>query len=421
MKSGGLRIIAILAGAFLLPVRGIGRPAQAGAASPQPAIGMVTAVENGQFTLHTDSGSNLAVHVPDGIIILRVPPGARNLSSAVRIPLSEITLGDRVLVRGNMAEDHKSMTAVSVIVMTKTDIEKEHEAERLKWQQQGIAGVVKTVDPAANQITLAVPNVPPTPANPTHLVTLTLAPNTTLLRYAPDSVKFSDAKPGTLDQIRPGDQVRALGTLNAQGDQFTAQEVVSGTFLNIGATVISADAAKHTLTVKDLATGKTLLVKIDADTEMHTLPPFVAMMIARFNSGGAGGGAPARPGGAAGGARAASGYRRPGGVAGPAGRGGPGGPARNFNQMLNQTPALALSDVKPGEPLIVVSTEGTKPGEVTAIAVLAGVEPILEARPKGSKEVRLGPWNLSIGGGGSGGGSGGGAAAEGTGGLGGGP
>ena len=76
--------------------------------------------------------------------------------------------------------------------------------------------------------------------------------------------------------------------------------------------------------------------------------------------------------------------------------------------MLQHMPPLTLSELKTGEPLIVVSTEGAKPDQVTAIAVLSGVEPILRARPKGSKEVALGPWNMSVGGGGgdTGGGTG---------------
>lgn len=88
----------------------------------------------------------------------------------------------------------------------------------------------------------------------------------------------------------------------------------------------------------------------------------------------------------------------------------PGELSGNFEQMLQRMPPLTLSELKPGEPLIVVSTEGAKPEEVTAIAVLSGVEPILRARPKGSKEVALGPWNMSVGGGGgeTGGGGGGG-------------
>ena len=81
-----------------------------------------------------------------------------------------------------------------------------------------------------------------------------------------------------------------------------------------------------------------------------------------------------------------------------------GGPPRDFNQMLEHMPPLSLGDLKPGQALIVVSTEGAKPSEVTAIAVLGGVEPILEARPKGSNQVVLGPWNMTVGGGGEEGG-----------------
>ena len=76
-------------------------------------------------------------------------------------------------------------------------------------------------------------------------------------------------------------------------------------------------------------------------------------------------------------------------------RGGP----HDFQQMLERMPALTLSELKPGQTLIVVSTEGAKPSEVTAIAILTGVEPILAARPKGSSEMNLGPWNMSMGGG----------------------
>jgi hypothetical protein len=66
--------------------------------------------------------------------------------------------------------------------------------------------------------------------------------------------------------------------------------------------------------------------------------------------------------------------------------------------MLERTPPLTLGELKPGEALIVVSTQGAKPSEVTAIIMLAGVEAILSARPKGSTEVVLGPWNMSMGG-----------------------
>ena len=369
-------------------------------------IGVVTEIQPGQLTLHTDAGPDLTVNLSEGVSVFQVPPGAKSLQSATKIAVSDISIGDRVLVLGPLSADHKSVQAKTVIVMNKTALAKAHEAERLEWQEHGLSGVVKAINPATKEITLSVPNTPPTPGNLTHPVLVTLASNAALLRYAPDSVRFSDAKPGTFGQIKVGDQVRALGTKSADGTHFTAEKLVSGTFRNIGATVISVDASQGTITVKDLETGKPLLVRTNADSQLHQLTPRVADMIAMFNAGAAAKGAPGQTG--PGQARAmpqGAGFQGQGkpGAAGAKG-GMPGGtPTGNFNEMLTHMPPLSLSELKTGEPLIVVSTEGAKPSEVTAIAVLSGVEPILRARPKGSKQVALGPWNMSMGSGGGGG------------------
>lgn len=390
--------------------------AQAGAASAQPVrpIGVVKAIRPGGFTLHTDAGPDMAIQLPEGVVVLRVPPGSKDLKAASKIDVGDINVGDRVLVRGRPAGDQNTLLATSVIVMTQTDLAKAHEAERLEWQQRGIGGLVKAVDPQAKEITISVPNTPPTPGNPTRPVTIALAANAVLLRYAPDSVKFSDAKPSTFEEIKVGDQVRALGTKSEDGNRFTAEKLVSGSFRNLAATVISVEAQNGAVTVKDLATGKPVVVRTNADSRLHRLPPFLAQMIAAFNSGrpafgqmpggpGAQGGGPGGPPGA--GPGGAAFQRPPGGGPGQ----GPGGGSRqmtgmgrgprNFQQMLERTPAFSLSDLKAGDALIVVSTEGAKPSEVTAIVMLTGVEPILEARPRGSNEVNLGPWNMTMGGG----------------------
>jgi hypothetical protein len=43
---------------------------------------------------------------------------------------------------------------------------------------------------------------------------------------------------------------------------------------------------------------------------------------------------------------------------------------------------------------MIVSTVGGEPGTVTAITVLAGVEPILTAAPNRSAAMMLSPWTL---------------------------
>ena len=52
-----------------------------------------------------------------------------------------------------------------------------------------------------------------------------------------------------------------------------------------------------------------------------------------------------------------------------------------MQQMLEHMPAIKLEDLKAGDAIIVSSTEGTDPGQVTAITLVAGVEPILTAAP----------------------------------------
>lgn len=423
MRKWVLILTAVWTGVALAQNPATAPPPQSGAAAAQPVrpVGVVTQLRTGSLTLQTDGGPVLEVPLPEGISVMRVPPGAKDLKAASPITVGEISLGDRVLIRGRVSDDQKYVAATSVIVMAKTELEKAREAERAEWRRRGVGGRVKALDPAAKEITITVPTRPPDPANPTHSVTITLAANAVLLRYAPDSVKFSDAKPSNFEEIKAGDQVRALGTKSEDGSRFAAEKLVTGTFRNIGATVISADAQHATVTVKDLASGKPVVVRTNPDSNMHHLPPFVAQMLAGFNSGGvggwrgAGGASPAPSGTAPGGPPQSSGagaWRREGQAAGsggqpgggvgggPAGAGGwrNGGPP-DFQEMLDRAPVLTLGELKAGDALMILSTQGADASEVTAIVVLAGVEPILAAQPKGSEEMVLGQWNMGGGGG----------------------
>jgi hypothetical protein len=347
------------------------------------------------MTVHTEKG-DVQVELPDGVKLLRVPPGSKDLKSAEPISATGISQGDRAVVLGHLADDQQTIQATRVVVMTKSDLSSFHAAEVREWQTRGIEGVVKAVDADKQEITVAAPNHPPTPGNMTHPVILTTTPKTVLLRYAPSSVQFADAKPSTLAGLKVGDQLRALGTQSDDGSHYAADKVVFGTFHNIGATVISVDTAAKTLTAKSLATNKQVVVHVNANCKMHQLPEFVAQMIVRLSTGGTGGAAGnAGPGGPPAGA--------PGGRGPGAGSGGRRGGMSNLSQALENMPVVTLNDLKRGEPIVIFSSEGTSPSEVTAIYVLTGVEPILAAQPNGGGEINLGTWNLSLGGGASGG------------------
>jgi hypothetical protein len=60
--------------------------------------------------------------------------------------------------------------------------------------------------------------------------------------------------------------------------------------------------------------------------------------------------------------------------------------------MIDHTPAIKIADLMPGDAVIVSSVNGVDNDQVTAIMLLAGVEPIL-TKP-GSREMSLGDWNM---------------------------
>jgi hypothetical protein len=64
--------------------------------------------------------------------------------------------------------------------------------------------------------------------------------------------------------------------------------------------------------------------------------------------------------------------------------------------MLSRMPTATLADLnlQKGDAVIILATEGTPSSPHTAITLLSGVEPILQAAPGGSSAMMLTPWNL---------------------------
>ena len=65
----------------------------------------------------------------------------------------------------------------------------------------------------------------------------------------------------------------------------------------------------------------------------------------------------------------------------------------DLQQMLSRMPASSLADLHKGDAVMLVSTEGTN-GNGTAIQLLSGVEPILQASPSAGQAMMLAPWSL---------------------------
>jgi hypothetical protein len=58
-------------------------------------------------------------------------------------------------------------------------------------------------------------------------------------------------------------------------------------------------------------------------------------------------------------------------------------------------PNSTIADLKAGDVVMIVATEGGGSEKPTAITLLAGVEPILTAAPNRSAASLLSPWSLS--------------------------
>jgi len=367
--------------------------AQTAPARTPPIVGTIKSIDGLTITVTTDAGTESKVSVSETTKLLRVPPGSKDLSQAVAIPLTEFQPGDRVLVSVRCAGDSSPCEASRVIAMKKSDISDKQAQEREAWRR-GIGGLVKSVDAGQGTITIGTVT-----AAGKKDVTVEAGKSTIVRRYAPGSVKFEDAKPSSVTEIQPGDQLRARGVRSADGSSFTADEIVTGAFLNIAGTISAVDTGAGTISVTDLATKKTDVVKVSQDTQLRKLPANMAQMIALRLKGGAGG---AQSGGTAAGAPGAAPSGAAAGSGGAGGAGGAGGQGRaggDFQQLLNRLPATPLTDFQKGEAVMIVATGSAKDAQVTAITVLGGVEPLLQGTTQEQASSILSPWSLSSGGG----------------------
>lgn len=341
-------------------------------------VGTVTKVDTAahSLTVKTDAGKEFEVNLQAKATIRRIVAGETDVSKAAVVQIDAISVNDRVQARGKA--DGQTIAAMTIFLMSRGDVTKTQDAERADWDKRGVSGLVTAVSP--DSITISIRTL--TGVKP---MVITLAPNAVVRRYAPDSVNFADAKVASLPDVKTGDEVRARGNKSEDGGKMTAEEIVAGTFKTLAGVILSINLQENQMQVRDVDTKKALTVKINKDSSVKKLQPQVAQAIASrlhpsdqpdANKGGRGGGGRGR------------------GEGGGGFRGG-----ADVQQMLDNSPAISLADLKVGDAIVVSSTVGAAADKVTAIKLLAGVEPIL-TKP-GTQEMSLGGWSLGSGGGGA--------------------
>lgn len=348
-------------------------------------LGTVASVTGNSLAVKTDAGATVSVTVADNAKILKTAPGQKTLAGATTLALTDIQPGDRVL----MLAHGDPPSAAIIIVNTKADLAALQQQQREEWRTNGVGGIVKSVDAAGGTVTIL------SGARPLVIHT---TPTTIVRRYAPNSVSFSDAQASTLAAIQAGDQLQARGQKNSTGTEITADEIVSGSFRNIAGLITATDASAGTFTVKDWMTKKAVTIHVTPDSDMRQLDPKTADAIAaRLRTAGAA--HPAETGGHAGGNQQAEGQNG----AEPQQHGGPGAEksgagGNDLARILAESPEIHVADLHKGDAVVIVATAGS-PDSATAIRVVGGVRPMLEASASGSQNMFSSAWSL---GGGSG-------------------
>ncbi len=388
--------------------------AQAGGTSitPNRVIGDVTVIDQSAMsvTLKVEgTASAVTAVLNDKTIYYRAKSDILSRAATATISpadlektsLSEVGVGDRVVVLGKVAEDKRSVPARILIVATKADLAQKQERDREEWRRRGLVGTVAALNPETKEITLQLRAL----AGQQTINIAAGGEKIKFRRYAPDSVKFDDAVPSTLGEIKVGDQLRAKGDKSEDGTSFTAEEIVTGTFRSIRGAVESVNAQAGEIKVKDLLTGKSVTISISKDSMVRRIPAEVAERLAMRGQRGSGGGGDAGAGasGEAGNEQqrpprgeGGEGRRRPegAGAEGTGGRRRMGGGA-DLQEMLEKMPAVTVAELKAGEMVIISSTAGADPARATAIALVTGVDALLrvpagQTRTGGGQGTSLG-------------------------------
>ncbi|CAN5466485.1 hypothetical protein BH10ACI2_BH10ACI2_16920 [soil metagenome] len=375
------------------------------AAKPTYIAGEVVAVGDKKFTVNAKTGP-VDVLITDKTVVKHASAESLNLTTAAAGVITDVGVGDKVTVSGILAADGKSMPARQFFYVTKADYAAKNAKDAEEWRRRGITGKVTLVNAQTNQLTVETPGM----TGMTTKTVLTPKETAKFLRYAPDSIRFDEAKPSSLAEVKVGDMIRAKGDKSSDGTGFAAEEVITGAFQTIAGTVKSVDVAKNEVVISNLQNKKDITVVIGDASVLKRYPAEMAERLAGFQMAGNG----ARPGGQGNGQGGvqvrpatppgngqAQGQTPGGGRQFGGARGGPGGAAGGgIDDQFDRFPNITAADLKVGDIIALSSSKTSDLTRTKAIKLVSGVEPFIRAAQAANNRGR----------GGQGGGQGGGDA-----------
>ncbi len=381
------------------------------------------------LTVKPDKGDDTTVKFDDRTSFLRIAAGETDMKKAADAKAVDLEVGDRVIARVQTT-DPTGKPARTIYITKAADVTKRVQDTQAQWKN-ATRGLAAAIDPGAKTITITSKM-----GATSRDTVLDISGKVDFRHYNPESGQY---EAGQLTSVRTGDQILVLGQRGPEG--IKADSIGFGSFKTIGVVIKSIDTANNTITALEAASKKPITVALRADTSVKKFSDTSAAMVARMlnptmqNAGGRGGRGGGAPGGgapdaAAGGGRGGEG--RPaggppvggppvggppaggppaggegrggfgqGGPGGPGGRGGRGRGGMDIGAIIEQQPTIQLSELKPGDALIVTGATGVDSAKLIATALIAGVEPILRAAPSNGADPLAGAW--SVGGGGGGG------------------
>jgi ribosomal protein L24 len=359
----------------------------------QSADGIKANLASGEVLSIDQSGNKITLKTVDGnidailsakTIFKKVSAEKPSFKTAADSSISEIAVGDKVMVTGLVEDNKKSLPAKAVYLLSKSELSQRRAKELEDWKLRGISGKVKAINPATKEITVTTKSL----AGDKDIV-VSGKDGILFRRFAETSIDIKDAKPGKFEEVKVGDQVRARGDKSADGLKFGAEEFLSGLFQTTAGKITAIDLAKQEVTIQDLNTKKSIVVAVNSSSLMKKFPAEMATMLAMRSQGGggfpAGGGQPGgtvvtmRPPNTGGTGVPTDGSpngQMGGGFRGGAGAGGGRG---DVDDMLVRLPTISLADVKIGDAIAAVSGGAIVQNRVMAFKFIAGVEPFLTA------------------------------------------
>jgi hypothetical protein len=334
-----------IATVFLIPaiaLLGLAQSVQQTTTERARVIGEITAVDvsAGRLTIKSDTGNVASILINGETSLLSVPPGEHSLEKALRISISDLNPGDRLYARYAPGADSQVAPARQVVVMSASHIKKRQNEEKEAWQKRSISGVVVALNPKAREITIVSPQ-----RDGIKQIIVSASKAQRFRRYAPESIKFSDARPSSFEELRPGDQLRALGEKNADGTALAAEEIVSGGFRTVGGTVTSVSGDTGEVKIKLFGTGQPLTLVAGKNSVIRRIPAKVATLIAQ---------------------RAVSIDTKK-------------NDTEDSQAIIERLPTIPVSELKAGDVILTASAVGKDPTRMNAINVLAGIDGIINA------------------------------------------